>query len=318
MDDNPRRQREHGLSAHLLRRAGFGARYEELERYAAQGYQATVEELLHPEDQPPLEEDMAFRLNLGWLQIGSVGQDVTYWVYRMINSSRPLEEKIALFWHSVLCTGFSKVDNARQMTATVRMFRRHGLGSFRDLLTQLALDPGLIYYLDNCISHQGAINENWARELLELFSMGVGNYTEEDVKQAARAFTGWTVAPTFPFFPYNRLDWQFLYNTTDHDQDGKLFLGRRGQFNGEDIIETICQQPATARFIARHMYDFFVADEAPVTQWTTTRFETPRPSKPCAAPTSIPIATSAPCCGSCSTRTFSRTPNLPGSGALRK
>ena len=202
----------------------------------------------------------------------------------MINSSRPLEGKIALFWHSVLCTGFSKVDNARQMTATVRMFRRHGLGSFRDLLTQLALDPGLIYYLDNCISHQGAINENWARELLELFSMGVGNYTEEDVKQAARAFTGWTVAPTFPFFPYNRLDWQ----------------------------------PVTARFIARHMCDFFVADEAPVTQWTTTRLETPRPSKPCAAPTSIPIATSAPCCGSCSTRTFSRTPNLPGSGALRK
>ena len=260
-------RKDMALFGHLLRRAGFGARYEELERHAAQGYETAVEELLHPEDQPPVEEDMMLRLNMEWQHGGARGQDASLWVYRMINTPRPLEEKITLFWHSVLCTGQTKVDHAKQMTNTIKTLRQYGLGSFRDLLTALAGDPGMIYYLDNCISHRGAINENWARELLELFSMGVGNYTEDDVQETARAFTGWTVAPTLPPFPYARGDWEFLYDPTDHDDGGKQFLGHRGKLNGEDIIEVVCQQPATARFVARHLYDFFVADEAPVPQW---------------------------------------------------
>ena len=259
------------LIAHLFRRAGFGATYEQLGKYAIQGYEATVEELLHPESQPPLEEDLLIRLERGWATRPSGEKELTYWFYKMINTKRPLEEKVALFWHSVLCTGRAKVDHTRQMAVTVGLFRRWGMGSFRDLLAKTALDPGMIYYLDNCMSHKGAVNENWGRELLELFSIGVGNYTEDDVKEASRAFTGWTVAPTYPYAPFGRADvWDFLYDKTDHDAGEKVFLGQAGRFNGEDIADIICQQPATARFVARQMYTFFVADEPPVPQWAET------------------------------------------------
>ena len=258
------------LMGHLFRRAGFGATYDKLESYVAKGYEATVEELLDPESQPPLDEDLMMRLNLGWQTRVSGEQGRTWWFYRMVNGERPLQEKTAVFWHSLLCTGNVKVDNSRQMNVTVDNFRRWGLGSFRDLMLQLAADPGMIYYLDNNTSHKKAINENWGRELLELFSMGVGNYTEDDVKEASRGFTGWSVAPSFPIFPYGSPLWEFLYDASDHDDDQKAFLGGQGRFNGDDIVEIICQQPATARFLARQLYNFFVADEAPVPQWGDT------------------------------------------------
>ena len=256
------------LIAHLLRRAGFGASYDQWEAYAALGYEDTVEELLHPENQPPLEEDLPLRFANWGPSSQTPHQQRTYWFYKMINSRRPLEEKVALFWHSVLCTGNGKLEQPRSMRVTVDLFRRFGLGSFRELLIQIGQDPGMIYYLDNCMSHKGAINENWGRELLELFSMGVDNYTEDDVKQAARAFTGWTNAPTFPPYPYGRADkLEFRYDPTSHDDGQKMFLGYRGRLNGEDIVDLICQQPATARFLARQLYSFFVADEPPVPQW---------------------------------------------------
>ena len=259
------------LVAHLLRRAGFGASYDQLETYAAQGYEDAVEELLYPENQPQLDEDLLMRLNLGWQAPQTPHQQRTYWFYKMINSKRPLEEKVALFWHSVLCTGNAKLEQPRSMRDTVDLFRRFGLDSFRDLLLKVAQDPGMVYYLDNYISHKGAINENWGRELLELFSMGVGNYSEDDVKQAARAFTGWTNAPTLPPNPYGRAErFEFRYDTTAHDDGEKVFLGQKGRLNGEDIVDIICQQPATALFLARQMYSFFVADEAPVPQWANT------------------------------------------------
>ena len=256
--------------AHLLRRAGFGATYEELERYCARGYEATVEELLHPEGQPPVEEDLMLRLNTQWTHLSSVWGGRSYWLYRMINTRRPLEEKIALFWHGVICTGDAKVDWTRQEITSIAEYRQLGLDSFRDLLSGAAKDPAMIYFLDNCMSQKEAVNENWGRELLELFSMGVGNYTEQDIKEAARAFTGWTNAPTPGLYPYGRVDWDFLYDPTDHDDGPKLFLGHQGKFNGDDIIDLICKQPATAQFVARHMYNFFVADEVPVPQWGNT------------------------------------------------
>lgn len=259
------------LVAHLFRRAGFGATYEALERSASIGYEETVEQLLYPENQPPLDEDLLMRFNLGWQTRAAIDQHRTYWLHRMINTRRPLEEKIALFWHSVLCTGEAKVMHHRQMGATVSLFRSCGLGSFRDLLVKTAQDAGMIYYLDNCMSHKGAINENWGRELLELFSMGVGNYTEGDVREASRAFTGWSGSPTPPPEPWGiseRMD--FLYDLTDHDDGDKGFLGHRASLNGEDAIDIICRQPATARFLARHLYNFFVADEPPAPQWVST------------------------------------------------
>jgi uncharacterized protein (DUF1800 family) len=128
----------------------------------------------------------------------------------------------------------------------------------------------MIYWLDNCDNHGHAVNENWGRELLELFSMGVGNYTEADVREASRAFTGWTIALAPPRGYYNRWDWEFEYIEEDHDDGEKTFLGHTGRLNGEDIIDIICQQPATAQFVARHLYNFFVADEVPVPSWQVT------------------------------------------------
>src|ERR687892_2153978 len=262
------------LMAHLMRRAGFGAPYQELEARAAKGYEATVEELLHPESQPDgIDVDVLERYFMEWREMLAGGP--AYWTWRMINSKRPLEEKIALFWHGVLCTGSSKVQHQRQQLIEFDMFRRCGLGSFRDILLEISRDPSMIFYLDNCLSHKGAINENYGRELLELFSMGVGmeghfNYTEDDVKECSRAFTGWTIANGIPGQPYGRYAAKFIYNPADHDNGEKTFLGHTGNFNGEDIIDIICQQPATARFLSRHLYNFFVADDAQVPSWMDT------------------------------------------------
>ena len=263
------------LMAHLMRRAGFGASYEELEARAAKGYEATVEELLHPEAQPEIEMDLLQRYFTDWKDLIATEVNQAYWAYRMINTKRPLEEKMALFWHGILCTGNSKCEHARQIQLQLDMFRRNGMGSVPNLLLELSRDPAMVFYLDNCMSHKGAINENYGRELLELFSMGVGmdghpNYTEDDVKACARAFTGWTVTNAVPRYPYGRYLSQFVYNEDDHDDDEKTFLGETGRWNGEDIIDIIAKQPATARFVSRHLYNTFVADEPQVPAWQDT------------------------------------------------
>ena len=153
------------------------------------------------------------------------------------------------------------------------------MGSFHRVLVEISKDPAMIFWLDNKDNHKGAVNENYGRELLELFSMGVGNYTEDDVRQASHAFTGWTIGDATlhqartdrdSIWPYGRLDWHFQYRDDDHDDDEKEFLGHRGSFNGEDIIDIVCRHPATGRFVARHLYNFFVADEPQVPAWNTT------------------------------------------------
>jgi uncharacterized protein (DUF1800 family) len=258
------------LMAHLMRRAGFGASHEELEARVAKGYEATVEELLHPETQPPVDDDVLFRYFPNFEGGMAPVQSQAHWVYRMINTQRPLEEKMVLFWHQLFATGNSKVDNPPELIEQIATFRRHALSTFPNILTALAKNPAMIYWLDNNGNHKGAINENWGRELLELFSMGVGNYTEDDIKEVSRAFTGWTVAPKIPRLPLGRFYWDFEYKPADHDDGEKTFLGHTGRFNGDDIINIIVQQPATARFLARHLYNFFVADEPQVPSWNIT------------------------------------------------
>jgi uncharacterized protein (DUF1800 family) len=263
------------LMAHLLRRAGFGATRDELEAFAAKGYEATVEELLHPEKSPDLEYDLLERYMEEWHDRSATDAARQLWFYRMIVGKRPLEEKMALFWHGILCAGDGKVLHGRMTAAQVEMFRNLGLSNVRTVLLSLAKDPAMIFYLDNWMSHKGSINENFGRELLELFSMGVGmdgkpNYTEDEVKECARAFTGWTYTGHIPRYPYGRYDWQFQFDPTDHDDGEKTFLGQKGRFNGEDVIDIIAKQPACARFICRHLYNFFVADEPQVPQWTMT------------------------------------------------
>ena len=256
--------------AHLMRRAGFGATREELDRYVAMGYEATVEELIDPpQDMPAGNMALLLRYMPGCLLPGGVPQPGQYnWMFNMITTKRPLEEKVALFWHQVFATGNSKIDNCDQMLEQLVMFRKFGMGNYREMLVELSKNPAMLYWLDNNENHRDAVNENWGRELLELFSMGVSNYTEVDVREASRAFTGWTIAAKLPRQPFGRFPWAFEYLAEDHDDGEKTFLGHTGDLNGEDIIDIIAKEPATARFICRHLYNFFVADEVQVPAWT--------------------------------------------------
>ena len=258
------------MISHLLRRSGFGATREELQRYAAQGYEATVEELINPPDENAAGKTaLLIRYNPSSLLPGGVTVPGQYnWMYHMITTQRPLEEKMSLFWHHVFATANSKLDGADQLVEQIVLFRKIGMGSYRDILLEVSKDPTMLFWLDNNENHRYAVNENWGRELLELFSMGVSNYTEVDVREAARAFTGWNIEPRLPRQPYWRFPWKFEYRAEDHDDGEKTFLGRTGNFNGEDIINIILEEPATARFICRHLYNFFVADDVQVPAWT--------------------------------------------------
>lgn len=251
---------ELALMAHLMRRAGFSATRDELEAYVAKGYEATVEELLHPGDSN-IQRDIVDRY---YIEIEDLRQATSaggWWLYRMINTANPLEEKMALFWHGLFATAYEKIMNGRAASSQIEMFRRHSLGDLRTMLLELSRDPAMIIWLDNDTNHKDAPNENYGREILELFSMGVGNYTEDDVKSCTRAFTGWTIANFIPRYPWGAFPLEFEFRTDDHDDGEKEFLGHTGNFNGEDIIDIIVQQPATARFIAGKLYNFFVSDD---------------------------------------------------------
>ena len=267
------------LMAHLMRRAGFGASYDELEVRAAKGYEATVEELLEPDAHglPPVDLHMFRRYHPVAEAEASTEKSSLTFIYYLLTTQRPLEEKMTLLWHMIFATGNAKVENSRELTGQLDTFRTHGMDSYKQLLVELSKDPAMIFWLDNNENHKTAVNENWGRELLELFSMGQGNYTEDDVREASRAFTGWTIKPKLPKDPFLCLDtWEFLYLPQDHDSGEKTFLGHTGRFNGEDIIDIIVQQSATARFVARHLYNFFVADEIQVPSW---KDEEPRDPK---------------------------------------
>ena len=258
------------LMAHLMRRAGFSANREELEAYVAKGYEATVEGVLHPGEPGNLPDDVIRRLHVDQSELRVLPSAAGYWMYRIITSNNPLEEKIALFYHGLFATGYSKLNQARSLLNQIDMFRQHGLGSFPKLLVELSRDAAMIIWLDNNENHNGAINENYGRELLELFSMGIGNYSEQDIKECARAFTGWTLgnaeymavrATKDSIWPYGRIAWHFEYRPEDHDEGEKTFLGETGNFNGEDVIDIIARQPATAHFVSTRLYQFFAADE---------------------------------------------------------
>ena len=221
------------LMAHLMRRAGFGATREELEEFVAHGYENVVEDMLNPSgDRGVLSDDLIRRYHVDQSELRQLDGAGAYWLYRMITTNSPLEEKIALFWHSLFATGYSKLNQARSLLNQIDMFRRVGFGSFKDILVELSKDPAMIIWLDNNDNHDGAINENYGRELLELFSLGIGNYSEDDIKEASRAFTGWTLrnaeymsmrAMKDSIWPYSRIAWHFEFREHDHDTEEKEF-----------------------------------------------------------------------------------------------
>ena len=257
------------LIAHLRRRAGFGATRQELKEFVSKGYEGVVEDLLHPGDPQNLPDDLIRRYHPDHSELRFLYSAAGYWLYRMITTSNPLEEKLTLFWHGLFATGYAKLNQARSLLNQIDMFRVNGLGNFSDILLQLSRDPAMLLWLDNNDNHKGAINENFGRELLELFSMGIGNYSEQDIKEASRAFTGWTLgnvdymamrASKDSIWPYGRIAWHFEYRSDDHDDGEKTFLGETGNFNGEQIIDLIAKDEATARFVSTRLFQFFAAD----------------------------------------------------------
>ena len=261
--------------SHLLRRAGFGATPGEMDRYIEMDYSEVVDELLNAPGTSTMPDDVIFRMFPEYH--ASLGVDAcANWAYRMVSTDSPLEEKITLFWHGIFATGNDKLNNPLVLLNQIDTFRRNGMGRFDDILLDLSRDPAMLIWLDNQTNHKDSINENYGREILELFSMGVGNYTEDDIKECARAFTGWSVknaeymalmGQKDSIWHYSRISWHYEYRQNDHDDTEKTFLGEKGKFDGEDIIEIICRQESTARFISRHLYNFFVEDEVQVPSW---------------------------------------------------
>ena len=175
---------------------------------------------------------------------------VVWWANRMLTTTRPLEEKLTLFWHGHFATGDAKVRDYRMMLRQNQMLRRDAEGPLRELLVGILKDPAMLVYLDNGENVKAHPNENFGRELLELFTMGVGHYSERDVREAARAFTGWTNDVL-----------EFRFDNAQHDFGEKTFLGRTGALDGTDIIDTILAQDATGEFVAAKLYRYFVRDD---------------------------------------------------------
>ena len=173
-----------------------------------------------------------------------------WWANRMVDSNNPLQEKMALFWHGHYAVNESKVRDYRKLLIEIELFQEMGTGNFRDLMVAVAQDPAMLSFLDAGVNVKGAPNENFAREIMELFTMGVGNYSERDIREAARAFTGWNYA-----------DLEFVINEDEHDNGVKQFLGRSGNLDGVEVIDIIMEQPVTAEYIAGKIYRFFVRDD---------------------------------------------------------
>ncbi len=257
---------DRALVAHLMRRAGFGATPAELDALTSEKtYEEIVDGLVNPERFPEIDESYVERYYGGEPVAVHVGK----WLYRMVNTQRPLEEKMSLFLHHLFPVAWGKSEHGPSLYSEIAMFRRVGLTDMKTILLELSRDPAMLFWLDNNENHKDEINENYGRELLELFSMGVGNYTEDDIKAASRAFTGWTFKQPLSLYPNGHYPAEFRFLSDDHDYEEKTFLGETGNFDGEDIIDIIVKQPATARFISRHLYNFFVEDEVQVPSWAT-------------------------------------------------
>ena len=236
-------------AAHLLRRAGFGAAPAEIAAAVARGLDETIDEIFAEAGDEEQEFERTFNaINGKFVNGGDEGVCQAWWIYRMLATRVPLREKLALFWHGHFATSIRKVEDTQLLLQQLDMFRRLGMGSFRELVLAVACDPAMIVWLDGDSNVKEHPNENFARELLEMFTCGIGNYTEQDVLEAARAFTGW-----------HREGARFEFNAEMHDGGVKKLFGRRGKFDGGDVIDLLMSLPATGRFMARKLLRFFAS-----------------------------------------------------------
>jgi uncharacterized protein (DUF1800 family) len=262
------------LAAHLLRRAGFGGTPDEIARFAGMSAHAAVESMIHPPDSSSLPafdvmpypsatlasfrglDEMTRRENAKELRKSAVAQIVgmeKWWLTRMLTTPAPLIEKMTFVMHGHFTTAaIQKGVWPNMVYAQNQLFRSYALGNLRDLTLAVSKDPAMLLYLDNAENNKTHPNENYARELMELFTLGIGNYSEEDIRQSARAFTGWTV---------DRKTGAFFDNPRTHDDGTKTFLSKSGAFTGADIVSTIYQQRACERFWATTLLAAFVYDD---------------------------------------------------------
>ena len=262
-------------AAHLLNRAGFGGTPGQIDKLVAMGVGKAVESFLSADDDsdlfplPPMVEPPA-RLEFKRREKAALTEDDRkqvrrelseadrlsmldlriWWLNRMRYTSNPLREKATLFWHGHFATSNQKVNNPYLMWFQNETLRRHALGKFPELLKAMSRDPAMIRWLDLGDSRKDHPNENFAREVMELFSLGEGHYTEQDIQESAKAFTGYRINPETG---------AFVFREKDFDPGQKTFFGKTGPFNGDEIIDAIVAKPQCARFIGRKLWVFFVS-----------------------------------------------------------
>jgi uncharacterized protein (DUF1800 family) len=239
-------------AAHLLRRSRVGASHADIEQAFGDGPTRAIERLLAEQEESAefLARDAA--LERVAKDSGNSADLRAWWAHRLLDSANPLVEKMTLFLHGHFATSNAKVQSIEPMAAQNALFRHHALGSFRELLHAIARDVAMLAWLDGNANRRRQPNENFARELMELFALGVGNYTEQDIREAARAFSGWHVR-----------DGQFWFNHIQHDIGDKTVFGRTGNFDGNDIVDLCLEQKAAARFLADRLLQFFVMPQPP-------------------------------------------------------
>lgn len=264
-------------AAHLLNRAGFGGPPAEIEKLAALGLEQAVSHLVDyeaiadstpdpvwakpdPEREQRLraartaapEERQKLQRQEQQTQRQRLIELRGWWLQRMASGPRPLQEKMVLFWHGHFATSMEKVRDAYLMWRQNELFRRLATKNWRDLLVEVGKDPAMLLWLDQAQSRKEHPNENFAREVMELFALGEGHYTEKDIAEGARALTGWS---------YDRLTQRFVERPFLHDQGQKTVFGHQGEFDGEDFLELIANQPQTARFITAKLWNYFAGEE---------------------------------------------------------
>jgi hypothetical protein len=239
-------------AGHLYRRAAFGASLADLKAAVARGLPATLDQLLKGDpDKAAGFEYLLARDGEKIARENNAGSLRAWWLYAMHRTPHPLREKMTLFWHNHFATSIVKVQRAVLMYQQNVLLRRHALGKFRPFLEDISKDPAMLIWLDSNNNIKGKANENYARELMELFSLGVGNYTEQDIREAARAFTGWHTDGE-----------KYDFNRRFHDDGAKTVFGKTGDWNGDDVVHLCLEKPASALFIVRKMYRYFVSETA--------------------------------------------------------
>jgi uncharacterized protein (DUF1800 family) len=266
-------------AAHLLNRAGFGGRPAEIEAAVKLGHTKTVERLINFESEPEASANPDWakadpekfkrlreyrdaepekRKEMQRMEQREQRERLVelrqWWLQRMASGRRPLQEKLTLCWHGHFATSAQKVKDTYLMWRQNDIFRRNAAGNWLVMLEQVSKDPAMLLWLDQAQSRKQHPNENFAREVMELFALGEGNYTERDVTEAARAFTGWS---------YERGAQEFTFRPPAHDPGTKYILGQAGNFKGEDVLRMIANQPQSARFISAKLWRFFAEDNPP-------------------------------------------------------